>query len=131
MGEFWDDIQYFSQSEFTCSHCGDEQMLEAFVRKLDSLRLDYGSPLTVTSGYRCPIHNDAVSSTGLTGPHTTGCAVDIHVVGFATHRLMKQASIAGFSGIGVAQKGEHNSRFLHLDVLDAGEGRPRPWVWSY
>ena len=131
MSGFWDDIQYFSQAEFTCTHCGEEQMLEAFVRKIDALRDAYGAPLSIASGFRCPVHNNAVSSTGLTGPHTTGCAADIHVVGSGAHQLMKLAFITGFSGVGVAQKGSHNSRFLHLDVLEAGEGRPRPWVWSY
>ena len=34
-------------------------------------------PLQITSAYRCPSHNDSVSSTGMAGPHTTGLAVDI------------------------------------------------------
>jgi len=41
------------------------------------------------------------------------------------HRLLVLACAAGFTGIGVAQKG--NGRFIHLDDLQEG----RPAVWSY
>jgi hypothetical protein len=35
----------------------------------------------------------------------------------------------GFTGIGIAQKGE--GRYVHLDDLPSVEGQPRPTLWSY
>lgn len=103
----------------------------AFMALLQRLRDVYG-PISITSGYRCPAHNASVSSTGLTGPHTTGKAVDARVSGHNAHRLLKLALAAGFSGVGINQKGAHGSRFIHLDTLQDGEGgAPRPTVWSY
>lgn len=126
----WSAIRYFSEDEFRCKGddcCGGQALMdETFVRMLDSLRHEYGSPLLVTSGYRCPLHNDRVSSTGADGPHTTGKAVDFGVSGNNAHRLLVLAAAMGFVGLGVNQKG--NSRFLHLDLLD---GEKRPWLWSY
>ncbi len=34
-------------------------------------------------------------------------------------------------GIGIKQKGDYASRFVHLDDLPNGSGQPRPWCWSY
>ena len=44
-------------------------------------------------------------------------------------RFITHAQEYGFTGIGVNQKG--NSRFIHLDIADHSEERPRPTVWSY
>jgi hypothetical protein len=43
--------------------------------------------------------------------------------------VLKLALEAGFTGIGVAQKG--SGRFMHLDDLLNDEGQPRPTIWSY
>lgn len=100
-----------------------------FVARLDALRDSYGLPMTVTSGYRCPVHNQRVSTTGAAGPHTTGKAVDIAVSGRNAYALLRLAYEYGFTGIGINQKGA--SRFVHLDTLTDAAGQPRPWVWSY
>jgi zinc D-Ala-D-Ala carboxypeptidase len=60
------------------------------------------------------------------GAHASGLACDIGVQGEEAHRLLALALEAGFTGIGVQQKG--SGRFLHLDTL---EGRFTPTVWSY
>jgi len=83
----------------------------------------------ITSGARCPTHNSKVSRTGRTGPHTTRRAFDIGVSGPAAHYALRALLSAGFTGIGVNQKGD--SRFLHADDLTNGPTSPRPWVWSY
>ena len=57
----------------------------------------------VSSGYRCPEYNDQVSSSGLTGPHTTGRAVDVVCSGDAL-KIMELAIKHGMTGIGVSQK---------------------------
>lgn len=123
------DLRYFRPSEFSCKHCGANRMQESYLLLLDELRHRYGKPLVVTSGYRCPEYNARVSSTGLRGPHTTGCAADLRVTRTDAYIVLQLALEMGFTGIGVAQKG--TNRFVHLDTLLPAPGRPRPTVWSY
>lgn len=125
--------RYFTTIEFACrgSDCcgGESRMNDAFVDKLDELRGRCGFPLIVNSGYRCPVHNVRVSSTGPAGPHTTGRAADLRVDRGAAYKLLGIALKLGFTGIGLKQHGA--SRFVHLDDLEQPEHSPRPTVWSY
>lgn len=122
---------FFSDTELACK-CGscDGKMNDAFMRKVVRLRTELDFPFAVSSAYRCPDYNDMVSSTGFDGPHTTGRAIDIRVSGKRAMRLLEAAIKAGFTGIGVSQKGAHGSRFIHLDDLDP-KTHPRPALWSY
>ena len=61
--------------------------------------------------------------------HTKGIACDILSNHFHALEIMRIALELKFTGIGVNQKG--NSRFIHLDIADHSEERPRPTVWSY
>lgn len=124
----WSKYPNFTREEFKCPHCERCYMSEHFMDRLQKTRTEYGRPMIVTSGYRCPEYNNQISSTGLDGPHTTGRAVDIHVYGNDAHRLLYHAFQNGFSGIGINQKGDRSGRFIHLDTL---ENPPRPNVWSY
>lgn len=126
----WTKIDHFKPEEFHCRCCGTEQMDMGFVLRLDALRHDYAKALRVTSGYRCPVHNARISTTGANGPHTTGKAADLAISGRDAYALVRLAMRHGFTGIGVSQKGPHGQRFLHLDSLPDGV-QPRPWVWSY
>jgi uncharacterized protein YcbK (DUF882 family) len=99
-----------------------------FMSKLVALRAYLNFPFVLSSAFRCPEHNSAVSSTGSVGPHTTGRAVDIVVRGEQAYEVLANAARFGFTGIGVNQKG--GSRFIHLDDLESPE-YPRPGVWSY
>jgi uncharacterized protein YcbK (DUF882 family) len=125
--------RYFTLDEFRCkgSACcgGAAYMHPGFIQALDDLRHEFGKPLFITSGYRCPQHNQRVSSTGANGPHTTGKAADIGVRGKDALHLVGLAVKHGFTGVGVQQKG--SGRFIHLDMLDNAPGQPRPWLWSY
>jgi zinc D-Ala-D-Ala carboxypeptidase len=126
------DLEYFKKAEFTCHcGCGRADMDPNFMRWLDKIRRALRRPMRVTSGFRCPQHNATVSSTGLTGPHTTGKAVDIGVSGEGAFMLLSLAMGAGVQGVGVKQNGSHAGRFLHLDMLTHDEAGTRPWVWSY
>jgi len=104
-------------------------MKTSFVDKLDSLREALSFPLKVSSGYRCPEHNTEVSSTGPSGPHTTGRAADLLVSRKEAYKLISYATAFGFTGLGFSQKGA--TRFIHLDDLDDAPGQPRPTIWSY
>lgn len=127
----WDEIEFFNRSEWACQHCGRCEVDHTFVERIDELRRKYGAPLRISSGYRCPDHNAAISSTGRDGPHTTGRAVDLAVSRGDAYKVLKIAmAMGGFSGIGIAQKG--SGRFLHIDDLRNDEtAGPRPTIWSY
>ena len=123
---------HFSDAELTCQcGCNRQKMETSFMTKLEKLRVAFDRPMPVTSGFRCPMHNAQASKTGLSGPHTTGKAVDIQVSGADAHRLLTLALKHEFTGVGLKQAGVHRSRFLHLDTIEPGPGRPRPTVWSY
>lgn len=124
--------KYFDLDELKCKcgNCGSTgmEMDNEFMERLVALREECDFPFAVTSGYRCPSHNIRVSSTSFDGPHTTGKAIDIGVMGDKAYLLLKKALINGFTGIGVSEKG--SNRFIHLDTLEAPD-YPRPNVWSY
>ncbi|MBF0098374.1 MAG: DUF882 domain-containing protein [Magnetococcales bacterium] len=123
---------HFSESELRCHcGCGRQDMDADFLLKLEALRMAYGKPMPVSSGYRCPAHNAATSTTGENGPHTTGQAIDILVAGEDAYRLVGLAIQYGFTGIGFSQKGPPEKRFIHLDTLTRADGYPRPTVWTY
>lgn len=95
---------------------------------IDQLRELDGQPMSINSGFRCPVHNNRVSSTGFDGPHTTGKSADIRASGERADRLLGLSYTLGFTGRGLHQKGDHKYRYLHLDKLPPPG---RPWVWTY
>ncbi len=103
-------------------------MNKIFLDRLQRIRGIYGRPIRITSGFRCPVHNDKVSNTGLVGPHTTGRAADVGVALEDAFDLTAIAFTQGISGFGFKQKGPHEKRFIHLDDLEVG---PRPRIWTY
>lgn len=127
----WDNERWpnFSPDEFACKGDGTLSVNPVFMDRLQTLRTFYAKPMIISSGYRSPEYNASVSSTGLTGPHTTARAADIAVRGADALHLITLALEVGFIGIGVNQRG--NSRFIHLDDLPDAPGQPRPWIWSY
>ena len=128
----WSHYPNFSEDEFRCKgvNCcgGRADMSPDFLRHLQRLRDSYGRPMPVTSGYRCPSHNIRSSSTGSTGPHTTGRAVDIKIAGEDAFNLLRIYLLTGMRGIGLQQHGPGPGRFIHLDDLD---GSTRPRIWTY
>jgi len=121
----WSKVPNFKADEFKCSHCGKNEMKPDFMAKLQALRTTYGKPMRVTSGYRCPQH-PIEAKKAAPGAHASGCACDIGVEGADAHALLTLALGAGFTGIGVQQKG--TGRFIHLDTMTTGV---RPTIWSY
>jgi len=121
----------FTTDEFKCHcGCGKSDMEPEFMKILQSIRNEINRPLRITSGYRCESHNNKISTTGKTGPHTQAKAADILISGADAMRLFTIAQKHGISGIGLSQKGPHNARFCHIDSLTPDEG-PRPTVWTY
>ena len=105
------------------------------VQALEALRVEFGVPMRISSGYRCPTHNMEVSSTGPEGPHTiheeNNITVDVLEFGANAYELLELAITHDFSGIGLKQKGPLSRRFIHLDRLPQVVSRPRPTIWTY
>ncbi len=121
-----------------CGECNMAEMDPEFMKMLQSIRDEIGVPLPVTSAVRCSKHNQDVSTTGPNGPHVPherhgGRVADIHIVGANALTLVEIAKRNGMTGIGIAQRGPRNKRFIHLDNHDPREGfkGPRPHIWSY
>ena len=102
-----------------------------FLDRFEGLRAQVGFALPITSGYRSPAHNAAVSTTGDDGPHVLARAADIRVYGVRAFQVIAAAIACGFTGIGVQQKGDQGQRYVHVDDLPEAPGRPRPTVWTY
>ena len=128
----WEKYPNFKASEFTCPHSGRADMCPVFMGKLQALRTAYGDTITPTSGYRDPDYNNQISTTGRTGPHTTGKAVDIAIAnGQQAYRIQQLAFELGFTGIAVRLK-KDGKDFIHLDTCELlADGLPRPIVWTY
>lgn len=107
--------RFFSRRELACHHCGELQVNEDALRRLDVMRDILGHPIYVISGYRCPVHNAAVGGAAKS-LHLTGQAFDIRAdVPFAS--LFSAAQGAGWTGFGFYP------RHMHVD-----NGKPRMWV---
>lgn len=128
--ETWADWPHFRPQELACRKTGRLTFDPAFLDTLERLRALCGFPLVIGSGYRSPEHNVEVSDTGLDGAHTTGRAVDVTIYGDRAFTLVAHAISVGIRRIGIAQKGDLRSRFIHLDVVQ-DPAFPSPRVWSY
>lgn len=125
----WSKYPNFEEREFKCKYSGACNMNEEFMDRLQALRTAYGKPMTITSGYRHPTIHPIERKKGRKGAHSMGRAADIAVQGHDAHQLLKLAMELGFTGIGVAQKGE--GRYLHLDDVPPDVMGVRPNIWSY
>lgn len=114
------NLKYFKVEDFNCQETGENKMCPDFLQKLDALREVCGFPFIITSGYRSPNHSIEAKKVK-PGTHSQGIAADIKVVGGAQRMaIIRNASIMGFNGIGVA-KG-----FVHVDTRET-----TPVAWKY
>ena len=114
----------FKPDEFKCSCCGRLDIYSDLLDLLQSARNILG-PLQITSFYRCPSHNESVSSTGPTGPHTTGKSCDIHVSNSQHRKLLIDYFANKVTGLGIAKT------FIHIDIISPEELSHRPNCWLY
>jgi len=120
---------FFTKKEMACQGTGECEMDDSFMEKLIATRKKFNTPMIITSAYRHMAHNLAINGAP-NSPHIYGRAVDVAVSGKDAYRLIRIAMDMGMTGIGVAQRGPTERRFIHLDDMDNGD-HPRPWVWSY
>ena len=114
------NLKYFKVEDFNCQETGENEMCPDFLQKLDALREVCGFPFIITSGYRSPNHSIEAKKSK-PGTHSQGIAADIKVVGGAQRMaIIRNASIMGFNGIGVAKT------FVHVDTRET-----TPVAWKY
>ena len=115
----------FTREEFACQcGCGTNEIQDTVIDFCQELRDTLGTPLTVSSGYRCPKHPIEAAKT-TPGTHARGLAADIVVSHGDARSLLREALSASKGGVGVHQKG--SGRFVHVDV---SEDRTE-LLWTY
>ncbi len=103
---------HFNAKEFTCKCgvCRDQRISKTLIRKLEAVR-DAVGPLTITSGYRCAMHQANLAKQGLqtakNSTHVIGQAADIVATDMTA---LFTACEAEFKAIGTAKT------FLHVDL---------------
>lgn len=109
----------FSSLEFDChgNGCCSETIINPqLVEYVQKIRDHFGKSITVTSGYRCPVHNKRIG--GATGSrHSKGDAADIVVQGVAPKEVAKYAESIGIKGIGLYETSA-DGYFTHVDTRD-------------
>lgn len=120
---------HFTAKEFTCK-CGiclRQQVDEKLINMLEEVRALYGKPISVTSGFRCPRHQENLRGSGYqtsVGPstHSYGQAADI--TGDDLPALFKAVE-AIFDSYGVAKT------FVHVDTRPKrADGSKRVWKYA-
>jgi uncharacterized protein YcbK (DUF882 family) len=118
----------FSRSEFACPHCGEVEIDPLLVATLQRIR-DKAGPVVVTSGYRCPVHNEAVGGVN-NSQHIYGRAADIYVPGMsqaALLALVREMTVNEDIYAGYAYAIKNSKRAVHVDVRIPESNTVRGW----
>ena len=121
----------FSRSEFACPCCGQVEVDPLLVATLQRIR-DRAGPVVVTSGYRCPVHNEAVGGVR-NSQHIYGRAADIYVPGMsqaALLALVREMVVNEEIYVGYAYGIKNSSRAVHIDVRIPESQTVRGWMSS-
>lgn len=115
---------YFTEEELACKCCGQKKVSLALVERLNQARAFAGIPFIITSGYRCPKHNQEVGGVP-TSAHTKGLAVDIAFKNSAQcFKIVRALFDAGFRRIGI----NFAKSFVHCDI---DETKPQDVLFKY
>lgn len=116
---------HFDTREFACQcgECGEtgEGISRLLVYTLEDIRRQFGKPMIVTSGIRCPQHNEKVGGANHSRhlPRTADAA-DIRVDSDDDRFILEKLAKDKGCSVGVADN------FIHIDV------RPgKPVYWTY
>lgn len=107
----------FKSTEFDCHGngcCSTTQIDEKLIEYAQNIRNHFNKPVTISSGYRCPIHNKNVG--GATGSrHGKGQAADIIVKDTKPSAVAKYCESIGILGIGLYET-DADGYFVHIDT---------------
>lgn len=108
----------FSRRELACkcgckpTPTGIDANLQRLANALQELRDLAGVPLVVTSGYRCPRHNQAIKG-ARSSQHTLGLAADVWSKYMTPAELADLAErVPAFANGGIGRY----SRWVHVDI---------------
>lgn len=94
--DFWQTIPWFERQEFRC-HCGGAhcdgfptEPDAGLVQLLSDIRRDFDTPVVVSSGVRCPVHNANVGGVA-NSRHLSGKAADVMALGISGQTLLRRA----------------------------------------
>lgn len=105
--------RHFKLSEFACRCCGENKISPLLVEKLDTARAIAKTPFVITSGYRCPKHNEAVGGVS-NSKHLEGLAADILTSDSkARYKILSSLLAAGFTSM-ILYK-----HFIHVEYSEA------------
>lgn len=107
---------HFRLIEFQCRCCGCVKLHPELLVKLENLREAWGSPLLLTSGFRCAQHNRKVDGAE-SSLHLLGQAADIVVPEANQREFAEAAEKEGFDQ--VVPYGKRN--FVHLGIFGNDE----------
>jgi hypothetical protein len=97
---------------------------------LQWIRNSLGSPIFISSGYRCVKH-PVEQEKDKPGEHTLGMAIDIICYGRRALDIIFHAQRWGIKRIGVHQKGNPNGRFVHIGIADRYNLEFPAAIWTY
>ena len=110
-GTFWDDIKYFTRTEFRCP-CGKwcngfpVEPKEGLVRFMDEMREHFGKGVIVVppdghsggSGVRCDKYNATLSGSAANSTHKQGRAADFSIPGITDSAISAYLTVAKANG---------------------------------
>lgn len=120
-------MRYFSIKEFTRSATADRlkidnslppELLNAAtytLQRLDDIRADYGKPIVITSGYRCPPLNKAVGGKS-NSQHQKAQAADLKWDEDLLAYLLQHAHFDQ-----LIEERSKRTKWLHISFLPSGE----------
>lgn len=127
-GTFWDEIKYFTRSEFRCpcGKCGGfpVEPQEALVRVADEMREEFGVPVIIVpedghsggSGVRCQAYNDSLSGSVSNSRHVQGKAFDFSAPGKSAAQI--EAYLAKIKAAGTIRYWyKITAGSYHVDIL--------------
>ena len=104
---------HFKVREFACSDGSDVVFVStSLVDILEAIRVHFGRPVTITSGYRTVSYNASLNNSSKKSQHCNGLAADIKVAGVSPAAVADYAEqlLGSHGGVG------RYSTFTHIDV---------------
>ena len=104
---------HFKVREFACSDGSDVVFVStSLVDILEAIRVHFGRPVTITSGYRTVSYNASLKNSSKKSQHCNGLAADIKVAGVspAAGGDYAEQLLGSHGGVG------RYSTFTHIDV---------------
>ena len=115
--------EHFKVREFRCKDGSDPVFVDSeLVELLEKIRVHFGKPVTITSGFRTAAHNATVAKAAKYSQHLYGKAADIRVEGISVENVYAYADklLGNTGGCGIYPPGLGRANgWVHVDVRKA------------